>query len=142
MNEPDVWWSEGVFFSCTGCGRCCRGEPGAIFFTLEEGERVRNFLGTDEAKFRRDYVTLKWGRPSFLERQNGDCIFYDAVSAKCAIYPIRPLQCSLFPFWASVMESKEGWDNEARRCSGMNAGQLHEAEEIRNALAKSPFKDL
>ena len=137
-----AWWSEGVFFSCIGCGRCCRGEPGAIFFTLEEGERVRDFLRVNEAEFRRDYVTPEWGKPSFVERQNGDCVFYDANETKCSIYPIRPIQCALFPFWASVMESRKEWDKEARRCPGMNDGRLHTAEEIGNALAKNPFENL
>ena len=136
------WWSEGVLFSCKGCGQCCRGDPGAIFFTVEEGERVRNFLGVNEAEFRRNYVTLKWEAPSFIEKWNGDCVFYDAASVKCVIYPIRPLQCVLFPFWASVMESREEWDKQAQRCPGMNAGQLHAAEEIRNALAQDPFGSL
>jgi len=136
------WWSEGVFFSCKSCGRCCRGEPGAIFFTIEEGERVRDFLGVSEVEFRRDYVTLKWEAASFTERRNGDCVFYDATEAKCAIYPIRPLQCTLFPFWASVMESREKWDKQARRCPGMDTGQFHSAEEIQKALKKDPFGSL
>jgi len=137
-----AWWSEGVFFSCKGCGRCCRGEPGAIFFTVEEGERVRNFLELSETEFRRNYVTYIWGRPSFVERQNGDCVFYDASCSKCVIYPIRPLQCVLFPFWISVMESKEKWDKEARRCPGMNDGCLHAAKEIQTLLSQDPFGDL
>jgi len=141
MTQPD-WWDEGVFFSCKGCGQCCRGEPGAIFFTLDEGERVRNYLGINEADFRRDYVNLMWGKPSFAERRNGDCIFYDEGCAKCAVYHTRPLQCALFPFWASVMESKEKWNKEARRCPGMNDGQFYTAEEIRSFLARDPFGDL
>jgi len=141
MAEP-TWWSEGVFFSCKGCGRCCRGEPGAIFFTFEEGERVRKFLGVEEAEFQRRYVTFMWGRPSFVERRNGDCVFYDTTGAKCVIYPFRPLQCVLFPFWASVMESKEEWDDQARHCPGMNDGRLHVADEILSSLAQNPFSDL
>jgi Fe-S-cluster containining protein len=137
-----AWWGEGVYFSCIGCGRCCRGEPGAIFFTPEEGERIRNFLGLSETEFRRDYVTLKWGNPSFTERQNGDCVFYDAAEAKCSIYTIRPLQCELFPFWVSVMDSREEWDKEARRCPGMNSGRFYTADEIRACLAQDMFGDL
>ena len=135
----NVWWSDGVYFSCISCGKCCRGEPGAIFFTIEEGERVRNFLGVNEAEFRRDYVTSRWRRPSFVERQNGDCVFYDAKDAKCSIYHIRPSQCALFPFWVSVMESRNVWDEEARRCPGMNGGRFRSATEIREALAQDPF---
>ncbi|MDR1621665.1 MAG: YkgJ family cysteine cluster protein [Synergistaceae bacterium] len=136
------WWSEGVRFSCLGCGRCCRGEPGAIFFTPGEGARVRDFLRIDEDAFRQVYVTRRWGRPSFVERRNGDCVFYEAASAKCSIYPLRPAQCSLFPFWPSVMESREEWNRQARQCPGMNEGRLYMAEEIRNLLEQSPFEDL
>ena len=96
----------------------------------------------EEEKFRRNYVTLKWAKPSFIERTNGDCVFYDAQSAKCAIYPIRPLQCKLFPFWHSVMESREEWDKEARRCPGMNNGRFHSAKEIGDFLAQDPLGDL
>ena len=142
MTEPATWWSEGVSFSCIGCGRCCRGEPGAIFFTSEEGKRVREYLEIEEDTFRRNYVTLKWGAPSFLERPNGDCIFYDAQKAKCAIYPLRPAQCSLFPFWPSVMESKAEWDERAKHCPGMNEGRSYIKEDIRKLLEQCPFEDL
>jgi Fe-S-cluster containining protein len=130
------WWSEGVRFTCIGCGRCCRGEPGAIFFTPEEEMRVRNFLRLDEIEFRRFYVTRKWGKPSFIERRNGDCIFYDAENAKCSIYPLRPEQCSLFPFWSFVMESREEWNRQANQCPGMNEGRLYSAAEIRRLLER------
>jgi len=131
-----------VRFTCLGCGRCCRGDPGAIFFTAEEGERVRKHLGVEPEEFERRYVTGKWGRLSFVERPGGDCVFYDAETAKCAIYPIRPLQCSLFPFWPSVMESRAEWDREARWCPGMNDGSLHDREEIQFFLRQCPFDDL
>jgi Fe-S-cluster containining protein len=138
----EVWWREGVRFTCLGCGRCCRGEPGAIFFTFEEGERVRKHLGVDAEKFVHDYVTGRWGHPSFLERPNGDCVFYKHDTARCTIYSLRPLQCSLFPFWPSVLESKAEWDEQACRCPGMNAGRLYSAEEIHVFLCQCPFGDL
>jgi Fe-S-cluster containining protein len=140
MSEWGQWWNQGVRFTCIGCGRCCRGEPGAIFFTPEEGLRVRNFLGLDEKAFLRLYVTRKWGSPSFIERRNGDCIFYDAESSKCSIYSLRPAQCSLFPFWLSVMESREEWDRQAAQCPGMNEGRLYAPEEIRSLLERDPFR--
>ena len=140
--SEEVWWGGGAWFACIGCGRCCRGEPGAIFFTPDEGARVREHLGLTEGEFREKYVTLKWGPPSFIERQNGDCVFYDPREAKCAIYPLRPAQCSLFPFWPSVMETQELWDEHAKRCPGMNDGRLYTAVEIRKFLDSSPFEDL
>ncbi|RRD64357.1 YkgJ family cysteine cluster protein [Fretibacterium sp. OH1220_COT-178] len=134
MSAGSRWWSRGVRFSCVGCGRCCRGEPGAIFFTREEGARVREFLSVDEDAFRRRFVTLRWGRPSFIERSNGDCIFYRADEARCAVYPVRPAQCRLFPFWAEVMRSEDSWNAHARHCPGMNGGRLYSAPEIEALL--------
>jgi Fe-S-cluster containining protein len=142
------WWSEGVRFTCLGCGRCCRGEPGAIFFTPEEENRIIEAIEIDGRKlckqeFRERCVTLKWGRPSFIERAGGgECVFYDAETARCKIYPLRPAQCVLFPFWHSVMDSKEDWTLEALRCPGMNEGRLHTAKEIHALLEQDPFDDL
>jgi Fe-S-cluster containining protein len=141
------WWSGGIRFTCIGCGRCCRGEPGAIFFTSEEEGRILEAMRAggrkiEKCEFRKLCVTLKWGRPSFLERANGECVFYDAEKARCEIYPFRPAQCALFPFWPSVMASKLDWDREARRCPGMNGGSFHGAEEIESLLRQSPFEDL
>ena len=139
----DFWWKEGARFTCIGCGRCCRGEPGAIFFTPEEEKSVREYLGLGEDDFRQDYVTLKWGKenPSFIERLNGDCVFL-VGGAKCSIYHHRPAQCSIFPFWPSVMESRAAWDEHARHCPGMNDGRLYTEEEIQKFLIQCPFEDL
>jgi Fe-S-cluster containining protein len=103
---------------------------------------VRRHLGVDPEEFEHRYVTHMWGRPSFVERPGGDCVFYDAETAKCAIYSLRPLQCSLFPFWPSVMESRADWDREARWCPGMDDGRLYGEEEIRSRLRQCPFEDL
>ena len=129
-----AWWERGVRFSCVGCGRCCRGEPGAIFFSPAEGERVCALLSMDEGTFRRRFVTLRWGRPSFIERPNGDCIFYRAEEARCSIYGVRPSQCRLFPFWTEVMRSEESWASYAKSCPGMNDGRLYSASEIETLL--------
>ena len=129
-----AWWERGVRFSCVGCGRCCRGEPGAIFFSRAEGERVCALLSLDEGTFRRRFVTLRWGRPSFIERPNGDCIFYRAEEARCSIYGVRPSQCRLFPFWPEVMRSEGSWASYAKSCPGMNDGRLYSASEIEALL--------
>lgn len=136
MNAPpDVpdapWWSGGLRFQCLpGCGRCCGGEPGAIFFTPEEGERAAAHLGIDMEHLRVRYVTMRWGEPSFRERANGDCVFFDPELRQCAIYPVRPAQCRSFPFWEDVLASPEAWEAQARRCPGMGEGPLLSMEEI------------
>ncbi|MDI9369943.1 MAG: YkgJ family cysteine cluster protein [Synergistaceae bacterium] len=137
-----MWWDKGLRFTCLGCGRCCRGAPGAIYFTLKEEEEISSFLSLEVEDFRRRYVTSRWGARSFRERGNGDCIFFDAKSARCTIYPVRPLQCSLFPFWPSRLESEEEWNETAAECPGMNQGELHRADKILSLLSENPFPDL
>jgi len=137
-----VWWEGGLRFTCLSCGRCCRGAPGAIYFTDAEGAEIASFLSLSDAEFGRRYVTLRWEAPSIRERQNGECLMYDASTARCAIYPVRPAQCCLFPFWPSLLESREEWDAAARSCPGMNSGELHTAVEISSLLRINPFPDL
>ncbi len=88
------------------------------------------FLGIDPSDFKRRFVTMRWGSPSFAERSNGHCVFYDAGSARCLIYAVRPEQCRSFPFWPELLQSRAAWDAEARRCPGMNEGPLRSAAEI------------
>ncbi len=136
------WWKNGLFFECVGCGRCCRGEPGAIWFTPEEGCAIAASLGISFEDFLASRVTSVGGRPSIREHRNGDCIFLDPERQRCRIYAVRPVQCRLFPFWPSVLVSPERWAAHARSCPGMNRGRRYEETEITALLRKSPFKDL
>ena len=138
----NLWWAEGLRFSCVACGRCCRGEPGAIYFTPSEGAAISEFLTLSPEAFRRRYTTLRWGDISIRERENGECLFYCSTSNRCAIYPVRPEQCRSFPFWPSILESKACWDEAARSCPGMNRGDLHSPEEIDRIVRSCPFPDL
>lgn len=137
-----LWFEGGVKFSCIGCGRCCRGEPGAIWFTQSEAQHICALLGISEEEFRAEFTKKLWGHDSIIERKNGDCFFYDPDSAKCVIYDVRPAQCRLFPFWISVMESQNSWNEAAKSCPGMNDGELHGIDEILSKLSENPFNEL
>lgn len=136
-NSQDIWFKRGLKFFCMGCGRCCRGEPGAIFFNQEEFNIIAETLGISRLELREKYVTMRWGRPSFKERPNGDCIFYNAHKARCTIYPVRPSQCRTFPFWPEVLKSRESWDKFAKRCPGMNEGELLSPDKIYELIEAS-----
>lgn len=131
------WWSNGLSFSCIGCGRCCRGEPGAIYFTEREEALICEHLNISLEKFEKDYVTHRWGQPSIGERSNGECLFYDPTTARCAIYQVRPSQCRTWPFWEDILENPGEWNRASRRCPGINQGYLWTEEEIRSILEDS-----
>jgi len=138
--EP--WWQEGLFFSCIGCGRCCRGEPGSVWLSPGELEAVAEHLGMESEAFRKGFVVERRGRMSLRERPNWDCVMYQGESARCGIYSVRPLQCRLFPFWPSILRTRRGWVERSSECPGMDRGRFWSAEEIAALLAKSPFPDL
>ena len=142
-NLPSaLWWEKGLRFSCLGCGRCCRGEPGAIFITPVEESAIACFLGISTEIFGKRYKTSRWKAPSLKEKKNGECIFYQAENAGCSVYPVRPLQCRLFPFWPVLLSSEEEWEKAAEDCPGMNSGRLYPAPEIAELLAQCPFPSL
>ena len=51
-----------------------------------------------------------------VESEKGpSCVFLDPETNFCQIYPVRPIQCSTYPFWSSLLENEYNWNDEARR---------------------------
>lgn len=142
LERKEPWWGNGLRFGCLGCGRCCRGEPGAIWFTEREERVLAQRLSLSPDEFRRRFVTSRYGRLSISERPNGECSLLDGDKGCCTVYAVRPLQCRLFPFWPSLLESPEAWEEESHRCPGMNQGKLHPSWLIERLLKASPFPEL
>ena len=121
MDNPQIWWSDGLHFACLGCGRCCRGEPGAIWVSEEEEIIIAAWLNLSVEVFRNSYETRRWGPLSLKEKCGGDCIFYNREGARCSIYPVRPSQCSLF-LLAFYFGNKGKLGSRMASLSGMNRG--------------------
>ncbi|MFV1979820.1 MAG: YkgJ family cysteine cluster protein [Rhodothermia bacterium] len=127
--ESKHWYSDGLRFSCTQCGNCCTGAPGAVKVSTKEISALASYLGMSNRAFRGIYTRRVKGYTSLREKENYDCIFYDRKKG-CEVYPHRPRQCQTWPFWGAVVDSAERWEEEARDCPGMNSGELHPAEFI------------
>lgn len=127
MSDSEAWYSpEGLCFSCTGCGNCCRGpESGYVFVTLEEIETLAARLGISTEDFGAKYLRrVAGGQVSLIEKQNLDCVFWTEGKG-CEVYEDRPTQCRTFPFWPEVIESEEAWEVEAESCPGMGSGKRY-----------------
>ena len=70
-------------------------------------------------------------RLSLKEKSDFDCIFWDSG---CKVYNSRPLQCSAFPFWPSVLDYKKSWERVKMDCPGMDQGKRHDRVEIEALL--------
>jgi hypothetical protein len=142
QEAESPWWGEGLRFSCLGCGRCCRGEPGSVWLLPADEERLARCLELSLGEFRSRFALRRAGRWSLRERANYDCVLLADRGMRCGGYGGRPLQCRLFPFWPSVVRSPTSWERAARRCPGMNGGRLWTSDLILRLLSRSPFPDL
>ncbi len=134
MDKP--FWNQGLRFGCTRCSACCTGEPGYVFLSADDLSRLLSGLGLDFPTFYSRYCRFvdmgEYHALSLKERSDHSCIFWG--EAGCEVYETRPIQCSTYPFWSSILESPSSWTEESKSCPGMNSGRTWEREEIEEAL--------
>jgi Fe-S-cluster containining protein len=134
MSTP--FYAEGLRFGCTRCGACCTGEPGFVFLSVDDVRRLLELLKLDFRSFRKRYcrfVNLGTGHAlSLVERPDHSCVFWGPGG--CSVYAARPVQCSSYPFWSSIMADRHSWEEEAASCPGIGQGELRSREAIEAAL--------
>jgi len=133
MNQS-IWYHEGLRFRCLGCGACCTGEPGFVWVTQSEINRLARALGISVSLFVRKFVRQVGVRKSLVELPNGDCVFFDRPSRRCRVYAHRPRQCRTWPFWESNLKTPEAWEQTCEVCPGCGQGELVPAESINSQL--------
>jgi Fe-S-cluster containining protein len=135
----DSFYAAGLRFSCRRCSRCCRHEPGYVFLTREDLERLAQGLGLPQSEvLERHCRVVRFGalrRISLRETPAFDCILWGVEG--CRVYSNRPLQCRSFPFWAVNLASPEDWEQLKRECPGVGSGNLHSAATIQDWLRQA-----
>lgn len=137
--KAEELYKDGLNFECNGCSRCCRFDGGVVFLSQDDLERISKWANLTAEQFIKVYCRYLEddSGKTFLTLKTlsgGDCIFWDASIPGCQAYQARPTQCSTYPFWTKIMESKESWLKEKDVCPGINEGPLHSFEEIREQL--------
>lgn len=118
------WYEDGLEFSCTGCGKCCKVD-GDVWLAPEEVTNIIQHLKEKEElstieDFRKKYVRAEIAPANgdsseswmCLKRKEGACVFLDH-SGQCGIYDSRPVQCYTYPFWPSLLEDSDVWSEES-----------------------------
>ncbi len=127
MAEP--WYRDGLRFTCTQCGKCCRGpEPGFVWVTDEEIAALAKRFGLSVDAFGLRFLRRIGARFSLVERANHDCIFWENGKG-CTVYEDRPEQCRTFPFWPEFLETRDHW-KKIDWCPGKDKGRHYPLEEI------------
>ncbi len=127
---------DGLRFECQQCGKCCRGEPGYVWTTNAEINRMAEALGLTADEFRTSYVRRVGTRLSLKEFPGGDCVLWGGEKRGCLVYSVRPTQCQTFPFWGEHVKSAKAWDDLAGYCPGANKGACFSAKEIAKRLKR------
>ncbi|MDR2600984.1 MAG: YkgJ family cysteine cluster protein [Spirochaetaceae bacterium] len=123
--DKPPWYRDGIFFSCSKCSSCCRGESGYVFLSREDAQRLGDSCDLKLEEFIQTYC--RWvddGAEKLLslkEKSSYDCIFW---KNGCSVYKNRPLQCRTYPFWPSMLESKEIWAETSSSCPGVKSKKL------------------
>ena len=132
------FYKNGLNFECTQCSKCCRFDPGYVFLSYNDLNRLVKFFNLTETDFIDRYCRkIDMGennRLSLLEKSNYDCIFWS--DGGCEVYESRPLQCRSYPFWTPFLTDMKSWNHEAESCPGMNKGKLISKEIIEEWLQK------
>lgn len=136
MSQDDVWYKDGLQFTCTQCGDCCTGDPGVVWVYDEDIEAIAKHLDKPVGEIRLFHTRQVGNRLSLTEFANGDCIYFDSENRGCSIYPVRPTQCRTWPFWRSNLESEETWRQACSECPGAGTGKQFTQLEIDTEAAK------
>ena len=131
-----LYQREALRFSCTQCGGCCSGGPDyQVWLEQDEPAKIQEYLGVSRSWLYKRYILRLANEEEVLRSShNGDCVFLDA-ERRCGIYPVRPLQCSSYPFWPELVTTSKAWKREARRCEGINQGAPVSVRKIENIIA-------
>ncbi len=131
--EQPLYRRVALRFKCTQCGRCCvGGDDHFVFLCAGEAETIRDYLQLSPAWFHRRYLTRSEGDLVLQSAADGACVFLQ--NGQCRIYPVRPLQCSTYPFWPEILKSRKHWNLEAERCEGINRELVVPINKIEAAL--------
>ena len=74
--------------------------------------------------------------PSTSSGPRNDVHTSNTAYRKCMIYPVRPSQCRMWPFWPSNLANPAAWNETAQKCPGINRGRLYSCEEIEKIKKK------
>lgn len=112
------WFQNSLSFSCTACGKCCKGAT-SVYVNAAESRQLADQLKMPIVDFLKSYVEERENTLMSLKSKPGGvgCIFLQ--NNKCSVYDSRPTQCRTYPFWPDIVMGEAEWKAEASSCEGI-----------------------
>jgi uncharacterized protein len=130
----------GLSFGCTMCGNCCSGPEGYVLVNDDEIAAMAARLRMTVQAFIDEHTHMTGEGRSLREKKVGkglDCVFLDRDKipgkAVCGLYEARPRQCRTWPFWNSVIKTRQTWERAKKVCPGIDSGKKYDLVQIRIA---------
>ncbi|MBV6432482.1 MAG: hypothetical protein IANPNBLG_02624 [Bryobacteraceae bacterium] len=122
MEDGTMTKAEGLRFTCVrGCTNCCE-QKGWVYLTEQDLRNAAAFLSLTPEAFEKRYVYRTRRRLRLRKPRGAQCHFL--VPGGCAIHPVKPAQCRLFPFWPELVEDRDEWNRTGKYCPGIGQGPL------------------
>ncbi|HZT30822.1 MAG TPA: YkgJ family cysteine cluster protein [Bryobacteraceae bacterium] len=116
-------------FECQpGCTVCCQ-QKGFVYLTEQDLPRIAHYLGMAPQDFEKRYVYRTRNLRRLRTPRATRCHFLRPEG--CAIHPVKPAQCRIFPFWPELVDSAREWHRTGSWCPGIGKGDLVQIEAAR-----------
>jgi Fe-S-cluster containining protein len=138
MSTTTPFYKNGINFTCTGCGACCKthGENAYVYLSDIDVENTARFLKMERIDFLNSYCASDEDGNIYLRMIEESCCFLDSRN-QCRIYEVRPMQCRTWPFWSENIKSRTAWKTMVQSCCpGVKNGRLHSKQEIEKTAKK------
>lgn len=134
--------SQGIYFQCTQCGKCCSNDvDGDIFIFWDDIRNISKILNLSYEAFAEKYLKIKKNDFSLYDENleeigkeksmytlvlnfesRQDCLFLEHKAGKslCKIYQARPAQCEQYPFWSMIMTEEATFSDHRLSCPGFS----------------------
>jgi len=124
---------QGLRFECVpGCIKCCA-IPGLVFVHEREIPAMAEFFSLTPEQFIRKKLRRHFGRIYQLDMPTSEPCAYLSENG-CSIYPVRPAQCSAFPFWPENVADPQTWKKLGEFCPGIGRGRMFSIDEVSDIM--------
>ena len=134
LDQRSYFFDAGIRFECRRCGACCTGDPGVVRVNEREIADIAAYLGISVSAVVETFLYPWESRHSIIEDGSGRCLFFEDG---CRIYPVRPTQCRIFPFWFANLRAEARWNKIRSQCPGIGSGRLYTKTDILQILKNS-----